>query len=355
MRTTRSRLSRLASWGLFLGALFTVGTGFEPGSLTRGGCEATQEHFIRKFTVTVLDATTDAPISGARVTLGDGEGMSDAAGAVVFPDLFEGAATVSASHAGYASKSETAALTKSDPTWTIRLTPAVNNVVVAVPVEDISTFEDDPLTSNRRDDPVLFFESSAATLASQASIVTFIDLDLAVIPANATLVRVTLQGHLVVDSSLGPPGGGGNGGGDGGGNAPSRSRLAPRATQDEDVWLEAYGVLQPWSQDDLNFMNKPVDYTNDPVATGLVSATAPTDAAGLKAFTMDLTTFLSRVRSGALRAHGFFVAGRDIVGTGGAVQVLGMTSADYTPAASALKVTAEYLNAAGQPVEVSLR
>lgn len=349
MRTTRSRLSRLASWGLFLGALFTVGTGFEPGSLTRGGCEATQEHFIRKFTVTVLDATTSAPIPGARVTLGDGEGVSNAAGAVVFADLFEGSATVSASHAGYASKSETAILAKSDPTWTIRLTPAVENVVVAVPVRDISTFEGDPLTSNRKDDPVLFFESAAATLANQASIVTFIDLDLAVIPANATLVRVTLQGHLVVDGSLGPPGGGG------GGDAPSRAHLAPRSTQDEDVALDAYGVLQPWSQDDLNFMNKPVDYTNDPVATGLVPATAPTDAAGLKAFTMDLTTFVTRVRSGALRAHGFFVAGRDIVGSGGAVQVLGMTSSDYRPAEGALKVTAEYLNAAGKTVEVSLR
>lgn len=352
MRTTRSRLSRLASWGLFLGALFTVGTGFEPGSLTRGGCEATKKNFILKYTVTVVDDRTSAPLAGASVTLGDDARMTDATGTAVFPDLFARTVTVMASHEGYQPYSASLPLSGDAPSQQIRLIPVDHSNSVPLPVQDICTFEGDPLTTNRKDDPTLFFESVAATRVQQASAVTFVDLNLGVIPAGATVTRVILNGHLIADGSLGP---GGGGGGNGGGDAPSRTHLNPRATADEDITLEAYGVLQTWSQDDLNFMNKPVDYTNDPVATGVVAAATPTDAAGLKAFTMDLTQFVNRVRSGALRAHGFFIAGVDILGAGGAVQVLGMTSSEYLPAESALHVVAEYLDAIGKTAQVSLR
>lgn len=348
MRTHRSKLSRLASWGLFLGALFTVGTGFQPGSLTRGGCEATKDNFILKYTVTVVDDRTGLPLAGTRVTLGDDQRVTDGTGAVVFPDLFATPVTISASHEGYQPYSASRTLSVSAPSFEIRLIPVDQGGSVALPVQDICVFEGDPLTMNRRDDPTLFFESSAATLAHQASAVTFIDLAIGAIPPGANVTRVILTGHLLADSGLGP-------GGSGGDDAPSRTHLTPRATADEDIALEAYGVLQTWSQDDLNFMNKPVDFTNDPVATGVVAASTPTDAAGLKTFTMDLTQFVGRVRSGALRAHGFFIAGKDIVGAGGAIQVLAMTSSEYLPAEGALRVVAEYTDATGKTGQVALR
>lgn len=348
MRTHRSKLSRLASWGLFLGALFTVGTGFQPGSLTRGGCERVKERYISRYTVTVVDDRTDAPLAGTSVTLGGDTRVTDAGGVVVFPDLFAGTFTVMAAHEGYQPYSASQTLTVEAPHQEIRLVPLSHGGSATLLVQDICTFQDDPLTMNRKDDPTLFFESSAATLAHQASAVTFVDLAFGAIPPGANVTRVILTGHLLADSGLGP-------GGSGGDDAPSRTHLTPRATADEDIALEAYGVLQTWSQDDLNFMNKPVDFTNDPVATGVVAASTPTDAAGLKTFTMDLTQFVGRVRSGALRAHGFFIAGKDIVGAGGAIQVLAMTSSEYLPAEGALRVVAEYTDATGKTGQVALR
>lgn len=361
MRTNRSKLSRLLSWGLFLGALFTVGTGFNPGTLTRSGCEDVidADHLVGLVIVKVVDAYSGEALSGATVVLDDLSGTTGGDGKARFTGLVTGTAMLTVNHAGYEPWSRSVTLVQGEDgelLLRVFMRPLQSADAHPLLVWDTTVFRSDGLTTTHRDDPLLVFESAAATLAHQANAVAYIEPDLSRIPAGATLQSVTLFGQQILDCCSSPPDNGGdNGGGDGGGDAPSRDRLEPRGTAgDEDVALEAYGVLQTWSQDDINYLNQPVDYTETPVATGTIPATAP-DNAGLRPFQMDLTQFVTRVRSGVLRAHGFVLTTRDILGTAGTAQALGAASSEYVPAEGALRIVAVYTTAAGRTERVDLR
>lgn len=346
-RTTRSTRSRLGTWGLFLAVLFTVGTGFNPGSLKRCGCSVDPEEAARLTDLAgrILGARDNAPISGATIDLNDRMTSSDALGDFLFRDVAPGTYNLMVTAPGYQPVTQSIEMpAASEQPLMVQLRQA-GLLSMPLPVADAKVSGFDPIT-NYANEPHLCFEWGEVSISGLATYYSYLAFDLSVLPPGVTLESVTLHGTRLPSTR-------GAGGGDEGnveGQA-VRSRVGPRAAADEfDLIIDAYAVLEGWNEGEIKFLDRPRVFSTTPVA----SAELPTMSGETYAFVMDLTEFAQDLLSGRRVASGILFGSRDLRTLGGA-DLHYITSSEYQPAEQALRVVAEYRDAAGKTVQVTLR
>lgn len=344
----RNGRSRLASWGLFLAVLFTVGTGFNPGSLKRCGCSVDPEEAARfkDLAGRILAAPDNsplpgAPVSGAQIDLGDRMTTSNGQGEFLFRDVAPGSYPLMITAAGYRPYQQMLTWPSAgDDPLTILLSMA-GSQEMPLPVRDAKVVISEPIR-NFGTDESLCFEWANPSLAGQGLIYAYIDFNQSLLPPGATINSVRLHGTRLPSSN--PDGGGGD-------EEESPRRFAPLAAQDDiDVIFDAYAVLEGWNEDEINYVNRPRDFSGNLVAT----AALPPMTGDTFSFSMDLTQFARDRQAGRTQAAGFILVARErLTSTGAALHYI--TSSEYLPAEQALRVVAEYVDATGKTVEVTLR